>query len=125
MNAKRKIFIILVLWGSLLASLSAQQTAHTKAEEMQKVKIRFRNNSIVFRKVTIVTYFPIDLGGNSTEGMVLMPYSSTTKIYKVGTKIYLANSTQVDTVMNGKKLGGTPFLVVKAEDEGKTFNIFK
>ena len=41
-----------------------------------------------------------------------------------GTKIYLANSEQVNTVMSGAKISDQPpFLVVKKEDEGKSFNI--
>lgn len=120
MQKTRKIVITaLILVGSVFSTLLAQN------EKLQEVKVRFRNNSIAFRKVTIITYFPTEWAGNSTEGLVLAPYFSTVKKYAVGTKIYLANKEQVDIVMSGNKLSGTPFMVVKAEDEGKTFNIFK
>ncbi len=118
MHTARKIFVVILLLVGLFSTILAQN------EKSQNVKIRFRNNSIIFRKVTIITYFPIE-AGNGTEGLVLAPYFSTVKKYAVGTRIYLANSKQVDIVMSGKSLEGIPFLVVKAEDEGKTFNIFK
>jgi hypothetical protein len=118
MNATRKIFVAIILLIGLFSTILAQ------TEKVQNVQIRFRNNSIIFRKVTIITYFPIE-AGNSTEGLVLAPYFSTVKKYAVGTKIYLADKKQVGIVMSGNRLEGQPFLVVKAEDEGKTFNIFK
>lgn len=123
MNVKRKIAALLIF---MLASASVlwAQTEPTKVEKIPTVKVRFRNNSIVFRHVTIVTYLPVQ-EGNGTEGVLLAPYSGKTKTYEVGTKVYFANSKQVDTVMSGKKLEGVPFMVIKAEDEGKTFNIFK
>lgn len=123
MNVKRKIATLLIF---ALASVSIlwAQTESSKVEKIPTVKVRFRNNSIVFRHVTIITYFPAQ-EGNSTEGVLLAPYTGKTKTYEVGTKIYFANSKQVDTVMSGKKLEGVPFMVIKAEDEGKIFNIFK
>jgi len=119
MNAARKIFAITAFIFIALVS-----TAQAQAEKIENVKVRFRNNSIVFRKVTIITYFPIKTG-NSTTGMVLAPYFSTAKEYMVGTKIYFADRKQIDTVMGGNRLEGKPFLVIKAEDEGKTFDIFE
>lgn len=118
MNTTRKIFISVLLLVGLFSTILAQD------DKLQNVKVRFRNNSIAFRKVTIITYFPIE-AGNSTEGLVLAPYFSTIKTYMIGTKIYFADRKQVGIVMSGNKLSGTPFMVVKAEDEGKTFNIFK
>ena len=39
-----------------------------------------------------------------------------------GTKLYLANQKQVDIVMGGKSIdNGKPFLVIKKEDDNKTF----
>jgi hypothetical protein len=118
MHTTRKIFAVILLLVSLFSTILAQN------DKPQNVKVRFRNNSIAFRKVTIITYFPTE-AGNSTEGLVLAPYFSTVKKYAVGTKIYFADKKQVGIVMSGDKLNGTPFMVVKAEDEGKTFNIFK
>lgn len=120
MQKTRKIFIaVLIMVGGLFSTLLAQN------EKSQNVKVRFRNNSIAFRKITIITYFPTEWAGNSTEGLVLAPYFSTVKKYAVGTKIYFADKKQVGIVMSGNKLNETPFMVIKAEDEGKTFNIFK
>ncbi|MBC8110796.1 MAG: hypothetical protein H7Y04_07030 [Verrucomicrobia bacterium] len=92
---------------------------------LKQVSIRFQNNSILFRHVTLVTYWSETATDNATEGVVLAPYFTTKKTYQVGTQVYFANHKQVDVVMSGKRLQGTPFMVVKAEDEGKTFKIFK
>ena len=43
----------------------------------------------------------------------------------IGTKIYLANSQQVNVVMSGNKLTGKPFYVAKAEDANKTIELRK
>ena len=44
---------------------------------------------------------------------------------EIGTRLYVADSDQIDTVMGGQKLTGTPFLTVKAEDSGKIFSLNK
>jgi hypothetical protein len=92
---------------------------------VQKVKISLKNNGALPRKFMIITYQPSDNGGNGTSGTVLMPTFSKTFEFEVGTRIFIADSQQVDTVMGGRKLEGTPFLTVKAEDNGKTFGLNK
>jgi hypothetical protein len=92
---------------------------------VQKVKISLKNNGAMPRKFMIITYQPSDNGGNGTSGTVLMPTFSKTFEFEVGTRIFIADSQQVDTVMGGRKLEGTPFLTVKAEDDGKTFGLNK
>lgn len=77
------------------------------------------------RKYTVITYQPSDNGGNGTSGIVLMPMFSKEFEVEVGTRFYIADSEQVDTVMAGQKLTGTPFLTVKAEDKGKIFSLNK
>jgi hypothetical protein len=89
----------------------------------QKVKISLRNNSILPRKYTVITYQPSDNGGNGTSGITLMPTFSKSFEVEVGTRFYIADGSQIDTVMGGKKLTGTPFLTVKAEDNGKIFGL--
>ncbi len=92
---------------------------------IQKVKISLKNNSALPRKFMIITYQPSDNGGNGTNGMLIMPTFSKDFELEVGTRIFIADSQQVDTVMGGKRLAGTPFLTVKAEDNGKTFGLNK
>ncbi len=89
------------------------------------ITVRFRNNSLLPHKVMLITYRP-DESGNGTQGIMLMSYSSTTQKLPVGTKVYFADSKQVDVVMSGKRIDeGKPFLTVQKSDEGKSFNIFQ
>ncbi|ADB39179.1 hypothetical protein [Spirosoma linguale] len=89
------------------------------------VTVRFRNNSLIPHKVMLITYKP-DEAGNGTQGIMLLPYSSTTQTFPVGTKVYFADSEQVDIVMSGKRIDeDMPFLTVRKESNGKTFNIFR
>jgi hypothetical protein len=92
---------------------------------IEKVKISLKNNGVLPRKFMVITYQPSNNGGNGTSGMLLMPTFSKEFEVEVGTRIFIADSQQVDTVMGGKPLTGTPFLTVKAEDNGKTFGLNK
>jgi hypothetical protein len=52
----------------------------------------------------------------------MLPKSGKEFTYKEGTKIYLANSKQIDVVMSGKRIDqDKPFLILKKGDAGKTF----
>jgi hypothetical protein len=89
------------------------------------VTLRFRNNSLLPHKIMLISYRP-DEAGNGTQGIMLLPYSSTTQTFPVGTKVYFANSEQVDVVMSGKRIDEEkPFLTIRKEDNGKTVNIFR
>ncbi|GAB2534768.1 hypothetical protein [Spirosoma aerophilum] len=97
-------------------------TAHAASNT---VTVRFRNNSLLPHKVMLITYRP-DEPGNGTQGIMLMPYSSTSQKLPVGTKVYFADSRQVDVVMSGKRIDeGKPFMTVQKSDDGKSFNIFQ
>jgi hypothetical protein len=97
----------------------------TQNGNVPKVTISLRNNSPLPRKFMVISYSPSDNGGNGTNGVVIMPTFSKSFQFEVGTRIFIADSEQVDTVMGGKKLTGTPFLTVKAEDAGKIFSLNK
>lgn len=87
--------------------------------------IRFRNNSLMPHKISLITYRP-DETGNGTQIMMLMPMGNTKQKLPIGTKVYVADDKQVDLVMSGQRIDGSkPFLVVKKEDDGKTINIFR
>ena len=88
------------------------------------VSVRFRNNSIKFQKVALITYEPGGQG-NSTNIFTLAPYAFTSRKFVVGTRVYLANDKQVDVVMSGQPLTDKPFLTVNKKDSGKLFNIFE
>lgn len=116
MKKQISIIAILVIFFTSFSSVFAQD----KGDKM--VTFKFKNNSILPRKYTIVSYSP-DSDGNGTNGMFISP--NGTKEFKVlvGTKFYLADSKQVDVVMGGNKLTGTPFYVAKLEDDGKVINL--
>jgi hypothetical protein len=97
-------------------------TPETSVE--REVTVRFRNNSIKFQKVALITYEPGE-PGNSTNIFTLAPYAFTSRKFAVGTRVYFANDKQVGVVMSGQPLTDKPFLVVRKEDSGKLFNIFE
>lgn len=111
-----------------LLSLSVFTSSEAVAQENKapkKVTITFKNNSILPRKYTFVTYGPQDRNNNGTEGVVLAPYATKTLTDVVGTELFLANGKQVDVVMSGKSIEGKAFWVFKAEDDGKTIDLRK
>ncbi len=95
------------------------------ANTIQKVTVNLKNNGVLPRKYMVITYQPSNNGNNGTNGMLLMPTFFKSFEVEVGTRIFIADSGQVNTVMGGQKLTGTPFLIVKAEDAGKTFDLNK
>lgn len=94
-----------------------------KKAPLEFVRFKLKNNSVLPAKVSVISYRP-DEKGNGTTAFVVMPYGSRTYRFPVGTKIYLATQEQVNTVMSGAKISDQPpFLLVKKEDNNKTFNI--
>lgn len=94
-----------------------------KTAAIEYVSFKLRNNSILPSKVSVISYRP-DESGNGTNAFVMMPYGIRTYRFPVGTKIYLANQKQVNTVMSGARISDQPpFLLIKKQDNKKTFNI--
>jgi hypothetical protein len=95
----------------------------TSIEKIELVSFKLKNNSLLPAKVTLISYRP-DVKGNGTAGFVLMSLCSKNLSFPAGTKLYLANSEQVNTVMGGNSIESqVPFLEVKQEDAGKVFVI--
>lgn len=91
--------------------------------EARKVTVRLRNPGLLPQRITLISYEPGDTG-NGTTGCMLSPKGTRAFRFPVGTKLYLADSEQVDVVMSGKRIdAGKPFLTVKAEDGGKAFDV--
>lgn len=89
------------------------------------VAVRLRNNSLLFRKVALVSYEPGETG-NGTSIFWLVPYGVTRRRFTAGTRLYLASNRQVETVMSGKRIDReAPFLEVRTDDEGQTFDLFE
>ena len=95
----------------------------SESARVATVTFRLKNPSLLPKKIAVVTYEP-GTTGNGTTITVLRPFGSAGFKFPVGTKLYLANSEQVDIVMSGKRIDkNEPFLVVKAEDAGKSFEV--
>jgi hypothetical protein len=92
-------------------------------EKTALISFKIKNNNALPKKITLVSYRP-DRVGNGTNSFTLITLGIKNLRFPVGTKIYLASSEQVNTVMSGAKISDqVPFLIVKAEDDGKIFQI--
>ncbi|MCU0354288.1 MAG: hypothetical protein MUD08_11210 [Cytophagales bacterium] len=117
---KQIAFVILCL--SFSVSVFAQEKP--APNQTQTVTVTFKNNSLLPRKYTFVTYAP-GSDGNSTYGKMMAPGGTTEFKVAAGTTFYLADSEQKDIVMSGSKLSGKPFYTAVAKDNGKTINLRK
>lgn len=107
------------------ASVPAQEQPAPASSKKPQVTLFLRNNSIGFRKLSLISYAPGEKG-NGTYVFTLAPYASSRREFLVGTKLYFASPEQVDLVMSGKSLDtNKPFLIVQQEQQGKTFDIFE
>lgn len=110
---KKSIFLTAICIIAISLSFFAQEPNN------QTVKVIFKNGTWLPKNFTIITYMPGETG-NGTNGYWIMPGFKKTVNYKVGTKIYLANQPQVNTVMSGKRIDNDPpFMIVKESDNQK------
>jgi hypothetical protein len=118
MKKQISIIAILVIFFTSFSSVLAQDKSD------KTVTFKFKNNSILPRKYTFITYAP-NSKENGTTGDYIIP--NGTKEFKVlvGTKIYLAERKEVKIVMSGTPLTGEPFYIAKLEDDGKVINLRK
>ena len=99
------------------------QTGPSPQNESPLISFKIKNNSLLPTRVTVISYRP-DQTGNGTSGYFISSYGSKSLRFPVGTKIYIANSEQVNTVMTGALISDQPpFLLVKQTDAGKSFNL--
>ncbi len=114
---KQLLTLALIISLGVCSSVFAQ-------DKPKSITVTFKNNSLLIRKYSFITYAPNETG-NGTTADYMLPY--TTKEFKVvpGTKFYLASQKEVRVVMGGNKLNGMPFYVAKIEDNGKTINLRK
>ncbi|MDZ7935855.1 MAG: hypothetical protein U5M51_13010 [Emticicia sp.] len=118
----KKQISTIALFTILSVGVFAQEK-QTNTAKKQKVSITFKNNSVLPRKYTFVTYQTKDRSSNATEGMVLAPYATKTVTNVVGTELFLADKKQINIVMSSKKIEDKAFWVFKSEDNGKTINL--
>ena len=108
---------------SLCLLFACSVTAHAQTAKPELIAFTLKNNSMLPTKLTVISYRP-DETGNGTSGLFLWSYGTKTLQFPAGTKIYLASSAQVNTVMSGAKISDQPpFLTVKKEDADKVFKI--
>lgn len=89
----------------------------------KNVTIRLHNPSLLPRKIALISYEPGEIG-NSTNIFTMGPKGTSSFRFPVGTKLYTADSEQVNVVMSGKRIDNSkPFLTVKAGDAGKAFAV--
>lgn len=118
----KKLFFAIYL-TVLASSLLQAQTNKAVKTAQSLISFKLKNNSLLPAKVTMITYRP-DETGNGTRGFMMVPYCSKSFSFPIGTKIYLANNNQVNTVMSGESITSQqPFLEVKATDADKVFPI--
>lgn len=87
------------------------------------VSVRLHNPSLLPKKVALISYEPGETG-NGTTIFMMAPKGTRSFRFPVGTKLYTADSEQVDVVMSGKRIdSGKPFLMVKTEDANKVFDV--
>jgi hypothetical protein len=112
--------------GKILVTGTADAAPRTKSGPKPMtglVSFRLHNTSLRPRKVSLISYAPGE-SGNGTQVFTMLPKGSRTFSFPEGTRLYLANSDQVDIVMSGKRIdGGKPFLTVQKTDSGKAFDI--
>jgi hypothetical protein len=117
---KKQISIIAIL----VIFFTSFSTSFAQDNGAKTITFKFKNNSLLPRKYTFITYAP-NSKENGTTGDYILP--NGTKEFKVlvGTKIYLAERKEVKIVMSGTPLTGEPFYVAKLDDDGKVINLRK
>lgn len=102
---------------------SAGAAAQNTISPVDGIVFKLKNNRMLPSKVTLISYKPAETG-NGTQVFWLLPGGTKKFKFPVGTKLYLANSKQVGTVMSGARISDEPpFLTVSQEDAGKVIDI--
>lgn len=100
-----------------------QKVRPASRKPVNLVSFRLHNTSLLPKRVSLISYAPGE-SGNGTQLFTMLPKGSRTFSFPAGTRLYLANSDQVDIVMSGKRIDtGKPFLTVQQGDAGRAFDI--
>lgn len=88
------------------------------------VRFSLRNPGLLPRRIALISYAPGE-SGNGTQIFMLAPLVGVKSFrFPVGTRLYLADSQQVDVVMSGKRIdSGKPFMTVAKDDAGKSIPV--
>jgi len=91
--------------------------------DTSKVQFYLKNKSILPKKVTFIIYQP-QQEGNNTLVKWFLPYQKVKFELPVKSKIYMASDSQVDTVMQGKRIDSDkPFLIVDKKMNNATLKL--
>lgn len=91
--------------------------------DTSKVQFYLKNNSILPKKITFIIYQP-QHEGNNTLVKWFLPYQKVKFELPVKSKIYKASDSQVDTVMQGKRIDGDqPFISVDEKINNSTLQL--
>ena len=105
-----------------LIFLTHQAISQKHVDLLRRVTVTFYNNSVLPRKFTFISY-ALGETKNGTIQTWLKPQEKMEQTYSVGTRLYLAGKTQVNTVMSGKRLEGIPFRIIAAADNRKLIKL--
>jgi hypothetical protein len=94
----------------------------TPGKEDGLISIKLYNNSLLPRKIKLISYQPNEQG-NNTQTFFLLPYSSKSLSFPVGTRLYLASQEQINTVMSGKPIQAAPWHTVSRADAKTPINL--
>jgi hypothetical protein len=108
------LFTLMLLASALIAQPTDEKPA--------QVHIELKNNSLVPKKFTVVSYEP-GTTGNGTQSFFLLPYMSKSLNFRAGTRLFLVDQKQIDTVMSGNPLVGKPWYVLKERDNKQIINL--
>ena len=103
---------------TLLLGLSIAGFAQTSAT----VSIRLKNNGLRPREFKFLERHPADKYPNVFTAF-LLPGQSYTVSLKVGTSLAQVTQPEINATMRGQNVPGKPLLVVKADDNEKTFKL--
>jgi uncharacterized membrane protein YphA (DoxX/SURF4 family) len=91
--------------------------------DTSKVQFYLKNNSILPKKVTFIIYKP-QQEGNNTLVKWFLPFQKVKFELPVKSKIYMASDSQVNTVMQGKRIDNDkPFLSVDKKMNSATLKL--
>lgn len=113
------IAVITLFFTLLFAGIAMAQTKSAKTEQ---VFIQLKNNSLLPRKFKLVSYEP-GTPGNGTQTFFLLPNFSKSLSFREGTRLFLVNQKQIDTVMSGNPLIGKPWYVLTGKDNNQSINL--
>lgn len=122
------IALLLLSFSYTTSNANSQAIPHQTVNvtvDSSKVHFYLRNNSILPKKVTFIIYQP-QMEGNNTLVKWFLPFQKIKFDLSLKSKIYLATDSQINTVMQGKRIDNNkPFLSVSEQMSNSTIRLIK